>query len=200
MKKCVFGIAVLLITSWLVTGCKEKGKDTAVENSDSISSVDSVKALTKNQDKKNILIDKSDADFILNTLRACATETALGNIAITHAENKRVRNFGHIMVKDIARAKKMLDTLAENKGLAQNVAPDGAEKEIIGKLSKKYGRAFDKAYVDFMITDHQNYIKSFEDQSKNSGDPDVKAFATKALRSLKTHLDAIDAIHDSMKQ
>jgi len=41
-------------------------------------------------------------------------------------------------------------------------------------------------------------VKLFGDESKKLQDPDLKAYAVKAQPILQNHLDAIDAIHDSM--
>ena len=64
---------------------------------------------------------------------------------------------------------------------------------------KNPARDFDKAYVEAMVDGHKKAVKLFTDAAQNCKDPDLKAFATKTLPTLKMHLDSIQAIHDSMK-
>jgi putative membrane protein len=78
------------------------------------------------------------------------------------------------------------------------MAPDPKQQKMIQDLSQKSGSDFDKAYINYMVDDHKEDVKTFTDQSKKIQDPDLKAFAIKTLPVLQKHLDAINAIHDSM--
>jgi putative membrane protein len=40
-----------------------------------------------------------------------------------------------------------------------------------------------------MVDDHKKVIKSFEDESKNGQDADIRAFADSTLHTLQHHLD-----------
>ena len=66
-------------------------------------------------------------------------------------------------------------------------------------LSQKSGADFDKAYVDAMIDGHKKTLDLMNDEAKNGKDADFKAFAAKTAPVVQKHLDAINAIHKSMK-
>ncbi|AOM78884.1 DUF4142 domain-containing protein [Pedobacter steynii] len=63
----------------------------------------------------------------------------------------------------------------------------------IQELDALSGTQFDMAYTQMMITDHKNAITLFELGSKSS-DPEIKAFATKHLPTLQSHLQQIQNI------
>lgn len=71
-------------------------------------------------------------------------------------------------------------------------------KTEVQRLEALSGIQFDAAYIQMMLTDHKNSIALFERGSQSS-DPEVKAFATKHLPTLKTHLQQIQSISDESK-
>ena len=115
------------------------------------------------------------------------------------AGNQKVKDFGTMMVNDHSKANDEMKALAKSKGITLPDSLDSKEQKVKNDLSAKSGADFDKAYVSNMIDDHKEDIKEFEDATKNLKDPDLKAFAAKALPTLKMHLDAIQKIHDGMK-
>jgi len=56
-------------------------------------------------------------------------------------------------------------------------------------IGKKDGAAFDTAFKNKMVADHQKVIKLFTQESTGGKDPDLKAFATKTLPTLQHHLE-----------
>ena len=55
-------------------------------------------------------------------------------------------------------------------------------------LAKLNGAAFDKAYMQHMVTDHTKDVQAFEHEAKMGKDPDVKAWAGQVLPTLEDHL------------
>jgi len=104
-----------------------------------------------------------------------------------------------MMVTDHTKAGDELAALAKTKNITLPAAPDADAQKKADDLSKKSGKAFDKAYVDAMVDGHESAVKLFTDASQNCKDADLKAFATKTLPTLKMHLDSIKAIKASMK-
>ncbi|HET8828789.1 MAG TPA: DUF4142 domain-containing protein, partial [Pelobium sp.] len=73
-------------------------------------------------------------------------------------------------------------------------------QDEINKLKEKSAADFDKAYVDMMVSDHKEDIDEFQDVAENNdADADIKTFANKILPTLKSHLQTIEQIKDSMK-
>ena len=62
-------------------------------------------------------------------------------------------------------------------------------QQAVTDLQKKTGKGFDEAYTKMMVSDHKKVIKSFEDESKNGSDADIRTFADNTLHTLHHHLD-----------
>ena len=63
-----------------------------------------------------------------------------------------------------------------------------SQKSTIEKLSKLSGAEFDKEYMSDMVKDHEEDVEEFETQANKGADPEIKAFAGKALQTLQSHL------------
>jgi putative membrane protein len=63
-----------------------------------------------------------------------------------------------------------------------------AEQATYDRLAKRSGPAFDKAYADDMVKDHEEVIAAFEKEASSGQKPDIKAFASKTLPTLQDHL------------
>ena len=73
---------------------------------------------------------------------------------------------------------------------------DMGQAEKMQKLNSSSDKDFDNNYVQIMIKDHEKAVNLFEQGSKSS-DPQVKAYATKHLPTLKMHLQLITALGKS---
>ena len=196
MKRLGFGF--LILTLWMAQACSGNNKNDTSASTDTITNADSLNALKNSQPEANIKPEDQDLQFTVDAASGGLTEIELGKLAQQKGSNKRVKNFGAMMIKDHSKSNIKLMKLAKSKKIAIPTVPLNDDQKIIDELSKKSGSDFDKAYVADMIADHQKDIREFENASKNSNDPDIKAFANKTLTILKNHLDAINTINSSM--
>jgi len=166
---------------------------------DTVAKADSLNAVKDTTKKLSIGVEKIDAQFIVDAANGGMTEVELGKLAMQKGISKQVKNFGSMMVKDHSKLNDMVKAIAVTKNISIPKAPGAKEQKIISKLTGKSGKDFDKAYIDDMIDDHKDDIKVFQTAAKKCLDPDVKSFAAKTIPILQEHLDAINAIKDSMK-
>jgi putative membrane protein len=66
-------------------------------------------------------------------------------------------------------------------------------------MQKKDAKKFDREYMEHMVKEHKKDVSEFEKQARNAKDPDVKAFASKTLPTLKEHLAMAQQIEASVK-
>jgi putative membrane protein len=66
------------------------------------------------------------------------------------------------------------------------------------KLSKYSGADFDREYMSMMVKDHTKDVKEFENASNKAKDPDVKAWASKTLPTLREHLQMARDINSKL--
>jgi putative membrane protein len=143
-----------------------------------------------------------DTKFVNEATTGGELEVALGKLAATKASSDDVKKFGQQMVDDHSKANDELRSLAKGKGIDLTEAKDKAtkmESKAEGKLAKKEGAAFDKAYMDLMVKDHEDDVKEFEKASKNADDADLKAWAGKTLPTLESHLKMAKDIKAKLK-
>jgi len=98
-------------------------------------------------------------------------------------------------LKDTSRTKNAGGE-AGNTGLAQQTVSGTTEAEVtqaINQLNKLSGKAFDSAYVEMMVSDHQKAVALFE-KAAQSSDVDIKRYAGKHLPILKKHLKQVSAL------
>jgi putative membrane protein len=201
MKKLSMFMMVLL-SGWLLQGCNGNTKSSSSTDSTAKQDVTAVKDTSIKKDtsaKMSVAADNEDVKFAAEAASGGLTEVALGKLAQQKGVDKRVKNFGGMMVMDHSKANNEFKLLANSKNITLPPAPNADDQKVIDEMSKKSGKDFDKAYVNDMVDDHKKDIKKFEDASKNCKDPDIRAFATKTLPVLNKHLEAINTIHDSMK-
>jgi len=191
MKKLSILIAIILVLLFF-NACNNNKHDT-------VAKADSLNAVKDTTKQLSIGVEKVDAGFIVDAANGGMAEIDLGKLAQQKGISKQVKNFGAMMVKDHSKINDFIKAIAVTKNISIPRAPGAGEQKTIRKLSSKSGKDFDKAYIDNMIDDHKKDIKIFETAAKKCLDPDVKSFAAKTLPILQEHLDAINAIKDSMK-
>ena len=142
-------------------------------------------------DVGNAAIAGSDLAFVIAEAPGEMGEIELGKLAASKAQSADVKAFGQKMVEDHTKTMEEVKTLMIQKKvlLPSDVMP--THTETMNKLSNLSGTEFDKEYVRAMVETHEKDIATYENISKTATDADVKAFATKKLPTLKTHLETL---------
>jgi len=130
----------------------------------------------------------SDEAFVTEALKGGMAEVELGRLAAEKATDNDVKKFGQQMADDHAKAGEELKTLASNKHFTVAADMDPKDKALHDRLAKLSGAAFDRAYMQAMVTDHQKDVTAFKREADAGKDADIKAFAAKTLPTLEEHL------------
>jgi putative membrane protein len=188
------------LAALMMQACHNK---TAVK--DSVKESDSANAANDTSKKDTTsavaaeVFDNDDAKFAVKAASGGLTEVLLGDMASHKSTNARIQQFGAMMVTDHTKANNILAALAKSKKMSLPTIPGNDDQKVIDDLSKKSGTAFDEAYVDDMLKDHENDIKLFQNEAKTATDTTIKAFAIKTLPVLHKHYDAIADIKKSLQ-
>jgi len=142
-------------------------------------------------------IDEDTRKFITEATSGGNLEVKLGNIAQTNGSNPRVKEFGAMMIKDHTEATNQLKSIAQSLNVPVSDSLSKMHQGHVDMLSKKKGKAFDKAYMSMMVNDHKKDIKEFEKASK-AGNSSVSNFASQTLPVLNKHLDSAQAINKKL--
>lgn len=183
----------LILLACLLQACGSNASNNSNDDADSANDI-------KNMSKPVVVIaDKDDAKFAADAAANSLAAIELGKLAIQKGLDKRIKNFGAMMVKDYSKINTKLTILAKAKNINLPGAITADQQQNMDKLAKNTGKAFDKAYIDIVVSNHNKDIALFQFASNNCFDPDIKAFAGKHLPTLKRHLETINTIHDSIK-
>lgn len=146
-------------------------------------------------------VDDDDAEFMKQAAQNGHAEVESGKLAQKKGTSPEVKAFAEHMVTDHAKANKELMGLAKSKGVEVPTEPSLRQKAQLKLLEGKDGAEFDKAYAEQMgVKAHQETVKLFEEGAQDADDPQVKAFATKTLPTLKHHLEMAQDLEASTDQ
>jgi putative membrane protein len=133
-------------------------------------------------------VSSSDRKFMEKAAQGGLAEVQLGKLAADKASSDAVKQFGQRMVDDHTKANDQLKALATSKGVNVPTGLDRSTQGEMDKLQKMSGAAFDREYMNHMVSDHKKDIGEFKSAAK-SKDADVKQFASSTLPTLEQHLD-----------
>jgi len=143
----------------------------------------------------------ADHMFVMKVAKGGMAEVELGQLAADKGSTDEVKKFGQRMVTDHTKAGEELKALAQQKSITLPTEIDAKDKATHDRLAKLSGPAFDRAYMQHMITDHRAVVAEFKKESMSAKDPDVKAWAAKTLPTIEEHLklaqDATKAVGTS---
>lgn len=142
---------------------------------------------------------EEDHEFMVKAASGGMMEVELGNIAATNAASPKVKEFAQMMVTDHTKANEEVKALAAAKNITLPASPGEKHQKHIDDLKSKQGAAFDKAYMEMMVEDHEDDIKKFEKQSEKGNDPDIKNLAAGKVAILKHHHEMAKAVRDGLK-
>jgi putative membrane protein len=140
----------------------------------------------------------ADHAFVMKVGQGGMAEVALGKLAVEKGSHKDVKGFGQRMVDEHGKAGAELKALAQTKNIPWPDAPSAESKALQDRLSKLTGSAFDRAYMDAMVSAHRGTVTTFQTELQTGSDSDIKAWATKTLPTVEAHLTHAQHVQQSI--
>jgi len=183
-----FKILILFISAAFVLACNSN-------TSSGTDDKDTARTSTFEESINNpSTLSEADAKFVTDALTAGMMEIEAGNVAINNGSTKEIKDFGQMMVSDHTGANDELHSIAATKNATIPLKLSESAQQHVNDMKNMKGKEFDDHYKQMMADDHQKAVAMFEDASKNCSDADLKAWATKTLPGLKSHLEAAKAL------
>ncbi|CAN5886080.1 hypothetical protein BH11PSE13_BH11PSE13_40420 [soil metagenome] len=136
--------------------------------------------------------------FLSSAMQDGRAEVAVCQLALKKASSREVKDFAQRMIKDHSEADAKIAQLAQSKHHKLASGTTLKQKASYEMLKVRSGTSFDKSFMEHNVNDHQEDVKNFEDQSKNSSDADVKQFAATTLVTLKEHLEMAQGVNSKL--
>jgi putative membrane protein len=133
----------------------------------------------------------ADNTFYRTLAEGGMAEVDLGKLAQQKSTNPKIKTFAQQMVNDHSAANEKLDALATSKQATVPKTLDAAHQAERAKLEALSGNAFDKAYVESQVKDHEKTVALLEKEISSGQDADAKAFAQSILPTVRHHLEEV---------
>ena len=139
-----------------------------------------------NKDDK---LARADRKFIQDAAESGMFEVQAAQLGSTKARDPAVKSYASMLVDQHTAANNELVQLANSKKVELAAAPPRGMRSDIEKMGKKTGNDFDQDFIrNVGIKAHVKDIKKFEKASTSVKDPELKAWVTKTLPTLREHL------------
>jgi len=131
----------------------------------------------------------TDQQFVEFAAQTDMVEANLGQLASTAASAQPVKDYGQMLMTDHTADMQQLSTAAQKAGLnVPNAIDSEHNKTMIDPFQKLKGTAFDRRYIQEMITGHTKAIEIYKKEAADAQSPDLKSYAQEALPTLQKHL------------
>lgn len=144
------------------------------------------------------MMKSADTTFATKAAQGGMAEVKLGQLAAEKGTNPDIKAFGQQMVDDHTKANDDLKSTAEKEGLTLPSDVNGKQQAMYDHLSKLSGSAFDRAYINGMVKDHEEDVKEFQKEANAGKDPQIKDFASRTLPVIQGHLNKAKSIQSKM--
>ena len=137
-----------------------------------------------------------DRRFVTKAADGGQTEVQIAQLAAQRATNTEVRAFAQKLVDEHSKVNSELLGLASQKNV--KVDTDDDKDRAYKRLNKKSGAEFDEEFVEHMIDEHEKTIKMFEKASTDTKDSELRAFASKHVSALRSHLQQAQSLRQTL--
>src|SRR5688572_30686164 len=172
----IVGFALVLALG----GCKKSEEDRSSETKTTSATTEQAKPQPLSND---------DIKFIDKAAQGGMLEVKLGSEAARRATSIDVKRFADHMVADHGTANAELADLAGKKGYVAPSQIDDTHNKKIADVLKLEGKKLDEKYIKDMVDDHEKDVDLFEKASTELKDPDLRAWASNKLPTLRMHLN-----------
>lgn len=174
LLQATFVVAVIITGTSCSNNKSEDAKDVAEE---------------KNEQKFVNKSSEKDAQFLVDAAAMNLETISLGQLAQEKSNDMHVKELGKFMEDEHGVSLGALTELAKSKTVSLPTSQTEKGQEDYKKLNEKTGHDFGKHYSEMMVNAHKDAITLFEKASADATDPEIKAWATESLPSLRAHLD-----------
>jgi putative membrane protein len=130
----------------------------------------------------------SDRAFAKKADQGDLAEVKLAQLAESKTQNPTVQAFAQRMIRDHSKANDQLQEVASSTNVNLPGQPNANQQQTYDQLSKLNGRAFDRAYAQDMVKDHEHDVAAFKNEADNGSNPQIQQFAQNTLPILRKHL------------
>ncbi len=159
--------------------------------------IDTSKTNTAGNEIKTIAPDTLSTDsrqFIDAAANDLTLQINMSNTAIKESTSEEIKNLGKTIVDQQTELFNKLKSISTEKNLEISSATNQSMQDVINLITAKTGKAFDNAYLNWVIQDSKATMKNFETAGGKLTDQTLQQFAVTSVSTIKQHLDAAEAL------
>ncbi len=139
----------------------------------------------------------ADRAFADKAAAAGMAEIQAAQLAQQRATSPQIKAFASRMIADHTQANDQLQQIAQQENINLPPQPSAQDAADTQRLSSLSGTAFDQAYAQAQVRDHQQAVALFRQEKSSGHDPALKTYAQKTLPILRQHLQLAQSLTTS---
>ncbi len=142
-------------------------------------------------------LNRADKDFLNTAARMDMMDAHEGHMAEAQAVRTDAKDLAKTLVQDHSTSYSQIADLAAKKNVSIPKGIDSGKDPAIRQLGSLKGSRFDRQFATDEIAAQRQAIAVFKREAAKGEDPDVKAYASKALPTLEKDLKQAEAVAKS---
>jgi len=139
-------------------------------------------------------LSNADRSFLEQAASGGLAEVQTAQLAQQRSGSPQVKQFANRIVTDHTQANTELLQIAQDQNITLPEHPSTKDGSVYRRLVGLNGTAFDQAYAQAEISDHQQDIALFRKEAQSGQDATLKNFAQKTLPMLVQHLQLAQSL------
>jgi putative membrane protein len=144
-------------------------------------------------------VTSNEKTFMQKAAQSDETEISLAKLAFKQSTNAQIKQFAQMMITDHTKSTSLLKPIAAQDGVALPTSMGTANEAKYKALEKKSGEAFDKGYVDTMVSAHQSLLQEVQAEAGKAQDPKLKQFIATVEPVVSHHLQMAKQLQQGLK-
>ena len=142
-------------------------------------------------------LNNADRSFLEQAASGGLAEVQTAQLAQQRSNSAQVKQFANRIIADHTQANTELLQIAQDQNITLPEQPSARDASTYRRLIGLNGTAFDQAYAQAEVSDHQKDIALFRKEAQSGQDPTLKDFAQKTLPLLVQHLQLAQSLSRS---
>lgn len=146
-----------------------------------------------------VIENNNDTTFLRKAAEMQLEMIELGKLAQEKASSPELKELGRVMEEENTKYQTEINALAQSKSVSMPNSVTDDSMDTFNDLKEETGNDFDKNYSDRMVDQHEDAIELFEKAASDSEDPEIKAWASGKLPTLRTHLKQVETSREKIE-
>jgi putative membrane protein len=142
-------------------------------------------------------LNNADRSFLEQAASSGLAEVQTAQLAQQRSNSPQVKQLASKIISDHTQANSELQQIAQDQNITLPEQPNAKDTSTYRRLVGLNGTAFDEAFAQAEVSDHQQDIALFRKQAQSAQDPALKSFAQKTLPILVQHLQLAQSLNRS---